>query len=417
MWFRKRTDLTSHWEEDGDLSRIKSFFKAIQLNSEGDEQIKHSIKQKALKKMVNEEEEGELPVTVRQELLLRIRTRLRMMLGHRPWKLGISILGITIFILIGQGITNGSFNLLPRLGSTEQSMDMAVQTPRTIGPDSEMSKGGVTNDSMKAKEDATSQSTSSNSTSSAKNMVVPSLPVSPDQKIVPPADSSVPRKITHDLILTLEVAAINDTVVQIDNQVQQLGGYVVESQQNGPDSQSSARLILKIPADKLYEFRDSLVTWGKILDQHMIANDITNQYYDFQVHLQTLEAEEKRYLEILNQAKTVEDVLKIENALGNIRRQIEQLKGQLKLWNHMVDYSTVKIQIITHQSPNLEVKNPWQPISWSNTWQATKDAVLKTLSNSWNALNYLVVGLGYALPYLLIGALGWGSYRKRKKRK
>lgn len=421
--FIKRTDLTSLWEEDGDLKRMKAFFHTItvQSDSEGNEQIKQSIRQKALEKMAKEEERGGLPVTGKDGLVQRIRTRLRMMLGPRQWKLGISVVCVAMLVIIGQAVMNGSFNLLPRMGSqvkTSQNMDMAQQTPGTIrAGGTESNGGGAPNDSLAARDIAAPQSASSKSSaySSAKS-AIPTPPVPPAPAVVPPADAGIPRKITHNLSLTLEVAAINDSVARISKEVQQLGGYVVESQQNGSDNHSSAHLTLKIPADKLNGLRDSLSTWGKILDQHMLANDITNQYYDSQVRLQTLETEEKRYLEILNQAKTVEDVLKVENALGNIRQQIEQLKGQLKLWNNMVDYSTVNLQLVTLKSPNFNVKNPWQPISWSNTWKATQDAVLKTLSSSWNVLNYLVVGLGYSFPYLIIGALGWVAYRVWKKR-
>lgn len=422
--FMKRTDLTSLWEEDGDLKRMKAFFHTItvQSDSEGNEQIKQRIKQKALEKMANEEERGGLPVIGKDGLIQRIRTRLRTMLGHRQWKLGISVIGLALLVIfIGQGVMYDSFNLFPRMGSKEnstQSMDMAQQTPGTIrAGGTESYGGGAPNNSLAARDIADPQSASSKSTSnSSAKSASPTLPVPPNPAVVPPADAGIPRKITHDLSLTLEVATINDSVTRISKEVQQLGGYVVESQQNGSDSHSSAHLTLKVPADKLNGLRDSLATWGKILDQHMLANDITNQYYDSQVRLKTLETEEKRYLEILNQAKTVEDVLKVENALGNIRQQIEQLKGQLKLWNNMVDYSTVNLQLVTLQSPNFNVKNPWQPISWSNTWKATQDAMLKTLSSSWNVLNYLVVGLGYSFPYLIIGALGWVAYRVWKKR-
>ena len=415
--FIKRMDLTSLWEEDGDLKRMKAFFHAITIksDSEENEQIKQSIKQKALEKMAQEERVG-LPLIGKEGLVQRIRTKLRSIFGQRQWKLGISVVGLAMLVIIGQGVMNGSFNLLPRMGSSTekstQSMDMTQRQPNNIGAGGIESNGGAPNDRSEARDIAAPQSASSKSTanSSAKS-VIPS-----DPAVVPPADAGIPRKITHDLTLTFEVAAINDSVTRISKEVQQLGGYVVESQQNGSDSHSSAHLTLKIPADKLNGLRDSLATWGKILDQHMLANDITNQYYDSQVRLQTLETEEKRYLEILNQAKTVDDVLKVENALGNIRQQIEQLKGQLKLWNNIVDYSTVNLQLVTLQSPNLNVKNPWQPISWGKTWKATQDAVLKTISSTWNALNYLVVGVGYALPYLIIGAMGWVAYYIWKKR-
>jgi len=416
-WFIKRPDLISLWEEDGDLKRMKAFFDIIQSDSEENEQIKQSIKQKTLEKMTKEEGVA-LPVTGKDRIVQWTRTRLCMILGHRQWKLGILVVGLAMFVIIGQGIMNDSSYPLPQMESAEtQFTDMVQHTPSTNKAGGIDSSSGALNNSLTERDLAEPQSPSSNSStnSSAKSETVPTFPVPIDPAVIPPADSGIPRKITHDLSLTLEVAVINDSVAQISREVQQMGGYVVESQQNGSDSNSSAHLTLKIPADKLNLLTDSLPTWGKILEQHMLANDITNQYYDSQVRLQTLETEEKRYLEILNQAKTVEDVLKVETALGNIRQRIEQLKGQLKLWNNNVEYSTVNLQLVALKSPNLKVKNPWQPIAWSNTWKATQDAVLKTISNAWNALNYLVVGIGYALPYLLIGALGWGSYRAWRK--
>lgn len=53
--FMKRTDLTSLWEEDGDLKRMKAFFHIIQSDPVENEQIKQNIKQKALEKMAKEE--------------------------------------------------------------------------------------------------------------------------------------------------------------------------------------------------------------------------------------------------------------------------------------------------------------------------------------------------------------------------
>ena len=415
--FMKKTDLESLWEEDGDLKRMKAFFHIIKATTENNDQIKQSIKQKALEKMLKEEELEAFPVTSKDGLVQQIHARLRILSGIGRWKIGVSIVGLAILVIIGQGAMNSSWNLFPRMETTAESTQSLDRTsPQATGS---LDAGGQEvrgslNDSSALKSKADQKMASSYSTApSSKGAAL--APLAPVQAEAPPADAEVPRKITHNLTLTLEVATINDAVTQISREVQQLDGYVVESQQNGSDSQSSAHLTLKIPADKLNGLRDSLSTWGKILDQHMLANDITNQYYDSQVRMQTLAAEEKRYLEILNQTKTVDDVLKVENALGNIRQQIEQLKGQLKLWNNQVDYSTVNLQLVTLRSPNVSIINPWQPISWGETWKATQDAVLKSISSTWNVFNYLAVGVGYVLPFLLIGVLGWITYQVWRK--
>ncbi len=412
-FFINRTDLTSLWEEDGDLKRMKAFFYTIQSDSNMNEQIKQRVKQKALEKM-SKEEQVTLPPIDKEGLVQRLRKKLRTFFGYRQWKFGISVVGIAMLVIIGQGVMNGSFNLLPRMGSQAKSTESVAmdQSYGVADNDGVQNRAGTVAPQAPSPESNKSMYSLSETMGGDRQI----LPVPPDQAVVPPADEGVPRKITHDMSLTLEVVTIDDVVTQISKEVQRIGGYVTSSQQNGSDNYSSAQMTVKIPAEKLDGLRDSLSTWGKVLNQHMTANDITNQYYDSQVRLQTLEVQEKRYLEILNEAKTVEDVIKVENALGNIRQQIEQLKGQLKLWNNIVEYSTLSLQIVTLKSPNLNVKNPWQPISWDTTWKATQDAVLKTLSSSWNAINYLVVGLGYAFPYLIIGILGWVAYRFWKKR-
>lgn len=422
-WQLKRSEPMALWEEDGDLQRMKSFFQTIESESEGNEQIKQSVKQKALEKMARIEEEEVLPVKNQKGFVQRTRVGLRTLIGSFRWKLSLSVAMLAILVIIGQGAMGSSWSIFPSMGygnsikSTDSNQDMST-SQRAM--EEGVTNGGALYGDMSKRDGAEQKQASLHSFATADNANEQDrlglLPTPPDQEVAPPDDAGIARKIIHDLSLTLEVTIINDAVSLISEEVQKYQGYVVSSQQSGTENRSSAHITFKIPADKLSLLRDSLSSWGKVLDQRLVANDITNQYYDSQSRLQVREAEEKRYLEILNQAKTVEDVLKVENALGNVRQEIEYLKGQLKLWNNQVDYSTVTVQLVTQKSPEFNVENPWQPISWSKTWKAAGDAILKTLSSTWNALNYLVVGIGYASPFVLIGALGWGVYRVWKKR-
>ncbi|TGE33229.1 DUF4349 domain-containing protein [Desulfosporosinus sp. Sb-LF] len=420
--FIKRTDLTSLWEEDGDIERMKAFFHTIKVDSESNKQVKESIKQKALEKIACDKELNRAPVMGNVSITHHICRKLGALSGIRHLKLGFLVIGLVILVTIGQGAMNASWHLPQQVGNSNestQSIEMTQPVPGTIETSGTQANDGAHNKILAAKDEVTPKKAFSNITpdSSTKGQVTETLPVPPNLVVIPPADNGIPRKITQDLNLTLEVGTVNDAVNLIIREVQQQGGYVVSSQQSGTDNHSSAQMTVKIPVAKFDELRNSLSTWGKVLNQQLLANDITNQYYDSRIRQQTLEAQEKRLVEILNQAKTVDDVLKVENSLGNIRQQIEQLKGQLKLWNNQVDYSTVSLQLVTLQSANVDVKNAWKPISWIKTWKATENAVLKTISSTWNVLNYLVVGIGYAFPYLIIGVLGWGVYRVWKKRK
>ncbi|MDQ7093440.1 DUF4349 domain-containing protein [Desulfosporosinus sp. PR] len=387
----KKKDLISLWEEDGDLEQMRAYFKAIRSESEINEQIKETIKQKALARMAAEEAK-QPHAPLKKPLFERWRAKWFAVSLLSRRKLGAAVAGLILLLVVAQTALNFG-HLFPSGGqatSQRQSSSMADKNS-AYG----QSSAGAALHAPKIAEQA------------------PQTAVSGDNAL---NKAVIPHKITHDVTLTLEVTNPTDTLNQVKQKAEQMGGYIVESQQNGSAGQLSAQMTVKVPADKLDEFTNSFVSWGKVLDQHTAADDISNQYYDSQNRLQTLQAEENRYLEILNQAKTVDDILKVENALGNIRQQIEQLEGQLKLWNNQVDYSTVTFQFVANSSPNVTVKNSWQPVSWQKTWIAAQNACLKTISSSWNVLNYLAVGLGYVLPYLFLGLVGWAVYRIRKKK-
>lgn len=227
----------------------------------------------------------------------------------------------------------------------------------------------------------------------------------------------MPKKITYHLNANLQVEDVDQALNILSEQVNSLGGYIVESSQSHNKNSSSAHAVYKIPTERLEGFSSNLSAVGKVLYERTSSNDITDEYYDAQSRLKNLESQEARYLEILQQANTVEEILHIESYLSSVRMQIEQIQGRLKLWDHQVAYSTATINLQTTPNP-VSVDEPWQPISWAQTWQGAKNAVLKTLSSTWNGLNYLVVGIAYALPYLLLLGIGGGIFRVvRKKRK
>jgi hypothetical protein len=210
---------------------------------------------------------------------------------------------------------------------------------------------------------------------------------------------------------------VAETLEAVQQKGKSMGGYVVDSNINHDQYQATANITVKVPVKEFDSFKGGLSQFGTVVNQHLAASDISKEYFDTETRLKSWEAQERRYLEILQKANTIEDILRIQDSLNNVRMQIESLQGQLKYWDNRVDFSEIHISIYPTQS-ELAVTDPWQPVSIKNTLIAAKNALIKTVSFLWNAVNYVVVFIGYALPVVVfigIVAAAWLIARRSRK--
>ncbi|MDR1070067.1 MAG: DUF4349 domain-containing protein [Gracilibacteraceae bacterium] len=234
---------------------------------------------------------------------------------------------------------------------------------------------------------------------------------------VSPEEAPREDKIIYTLDAQLRVDNVAEAMRALEARARELGGYVSGSRQNNQDYWQYGSLNLRVPATEFAAFADSLPTWGTVTDKYIYSNDITEQYMDTDSRLKSWQAQEDRYLEFFSAAETVEEMIMIENALNEVRREKESLTGQLKYWDSKLTYSEVNLEL-TQQRTDVAVTDPWQPVSFSRTLEAAKNAVIKTVSMAWNGFNSVVVLLGYALPVLiilLIAALVLRAWLRAKK--
>ncbi|MDR1603180.1 MAG: DUF4349 domain-containing protein [Gracilibacteraceae bacterium] len=243
--------------------------------------------------------------------------------------------------------------------------------------------------------------------------VAESYPAAP----VPAAEAPAPDKIIYSLQAQLRVNDVDEAMRGLENTARTMGGYVAGSRQSNLEY---GYLTLRIPAETFAAFTDSLPQWGTVTDKYIFTDDVTEQYMDAESRLKSWQAQEDRYLEFFAAAETVEEMIMIEGALSEVRREKESLEGQIKYWDSKVAYSEVNLEL-TQKRAETAVTDPWQPVSWNGTLEAAKNAVVKTVSVVWNGLNSAVILLGYALPVLIVlalAALGLRvGLRRRKARR
>ncbi len=125
-----------------------------------------------------------------------------------------------------------------------------------------------------------------------------------------------------------------------------LGGDILAMSQTGQGENRSALISVRVPSDRFDEaLRQLKLLDGEVLTSNVDAKDVTDQFTDLQARLVAKQAEEQRYLQLFPQAKTVDETLKIDAALGNVRVQIEQLQGQLNLIKNRTEFSTITLSI------------------------------------------------------------------------
>jgi hypothetical protein len=197
-----------------------------------------------------------------------------------------------------------------------------------------------------------------------------------------------PRKIIRNAELHLETMEYKSALEKIPALAEQSGGYIESSSSDGISlyeksntrpSRRSASFTVRIPADNLDSFITSLSTEFNLLNKFENSSDISDRYYDTQAHLSNLQIQEKRLLELLEQAGKLGDLLEIEKELADVRYQIETLTATIKRMDSQVSYSTVTISL----EEVVEYKEVTAPP------RTFGDRLAETFKDSWN--NFLNV--------------------------
>ena len=178
--------------------------------------------------------------------------------------------------------------------------------------------------------------------------------VSPSADVNGDDAAQADRKLIRNMALSLETTAFDDFMANVESQANGMGGYVEDSSisgSSGHPTQRNGYLTVRIPADRLDEFADSITGSATVLNRSTSVSDVTLQYSDLESHIEALKIEQKTLMDMLAKAEEIETVLAIQNQLTNVRYELESYGSQLKLMENQVSYSTVNIDVSEVEIP------------------------------------------------------------------
>ena len=164
------------------------------------------------------------------------------------------------------------------------------------------------------------------------------------------------RKIIRNAWATIEVPKWDDALTAIAAAARATGGFIdTKDAARGADGKIAGTVVVKIPAGRLDGFLSAIAPIGEIKDQKVAAEDVTKNYTDTESRLRNSQKMETRLLDLLDKSSgKVTDLLQVEKELGRVRSDIEQMQGQIKLYDSLIAYATVTLALaekdLTHAS-------------------------------------------------------------------
>ncbi|WP_149205885.1 DUF4349 domain-containing protein [Flavobacterium johnsoniae] len=222
-------------------------------------------------------------------------------------------------------------------------------------------------------------------------------------------DLSAPKmeqKIIKEATLRFETDDLENTFNQIQKAVT-AGKATIINDSEGKDYGTVFRnLTVKVPSQNFDRFINDIskgVSYFEI--KNISAQDVTEQFIDLTSRLNTKKKLEERYLQILQKAVKVSEILEIEKQISVIREEIEAKEGQLKYLQSRVSESTVTIEFYKTTAEKEGVK-----ISYgSKIWTAVKSGFF--------SLSDFLISLISVWPFIIIFCVLAYFIRKRFKRK
>lgn len=233
------------------------------------------------------------------------------------------------------------------------------------------------------------------------------------QQVIPVAREDGPaiKTVSHQQMLIkraeirLEVTDLQESYTSLKKYLGNTHAYYSAENQRSYGKKVEHEFEIRVPAaefDSLVYLISSL--GGKLEYRNISSKDVTEEYLDLTARIKTQQALEARYQELLHNAITIEDILKVEEYLTTVRENIERMQGRMVYLRDKASYSSIKL--------NLYEASANSSTSFTTFWAEGKRGFI----NGWNGLKTILLGLINIWPLFILTGLGLWLFRKSKNR-
>jgi hypothetical protein len=218
------------------------------------------------------------------------------------------------------------------------------------------------------------------------------------------------KKIIKNAGLNVEAKnykTFNDFVHQ---QVKQADGYVAGEEQSRSEYKIENIVTIKVPVDQFDNLVKAITSTkdDNVESQKVTSQDVTGEVIDTRSRTEAKRQVRLRYIELLKQAKNMEEILKVQQEINNIQEEIEAGAGRVTYLTHAAAYST--IQLTFYEILNAQAVQPDKP--------GFGLRVLAALGNGLTWVGEMLVLLLTLWPlWLCAGGVWWLVKRYRAKPK
>ncbi len=211
------------------------------------------------------------------------------------------------------------------------------------------------------------------------------------------------EKLVYRCSLNFESLNYDESVEKIRSLIREYGGFVenedvrqISARRNGEKLYTYSATI-RVPSSNYESFLEGAGAVGELKNKTQNVDNMTKAYTDLKAELEVLETKRLSYLEMMKEAKTLNDmetILQIDDRLTQVEISINQLKTRMNQIDNDVAYSYVTIMI-------TEVKEYEEAPA-----ESFGQEVGQSLKNGWNNfvdwLRDLIVFITGHLPQICI---------------
>ncbi|SNT18822.1 protein of unknown function [Asanoa hainanensis] len=218
------------------------------------------------------------------------------------------------------------------------------------------------------------------------------------------------RQIIYTGSIMVRVENVERTAAEITSLVAGAGGFVGGDKRTDDGGRSEAVLTLRVPADRFTSVVDEIAGKGTDDRREISTQDVTEDVVDLDARITTQRARVESARRLLGQAKTINDLVSLENELGRREADLASLEGKKRRLADLTALSTITATLL-----GPEAQAPPPPPDDDNT------GFLAGLRGGWNAftatLGVALTVLGALVPWLVLVGLGllvWVYVRRRR---